>query len=168
MNQSVYIHYGKKKFDPLAFNPIENIAWRNKPKGGLWASPVGAKFGWKDWCEREEFADCKEENSFKFRLSDNANVYHLYCKKDIEAIPMQEGENLCYFTLPDFEKLLEDGYDAIEYHLSDEIPTEDCHDSIYFVLRGWDCDSILILNPAVVIPISDNEILAENLNENLI
>ena len=37
-----YIHYGCTSFDKLKFQEI---------KGGLWASPIDAEYGWKDWCE---------------------------------------------------------------------------------------------------------------------
>ena len=45
--------------------------------------------------------------------------------------------------LPDFEKLLSDGVDAIELFISDDR-------ELYWSLYGWDCDSILIMNPDVV------------------
>lgn len=45
-----YISYGLGKFDVDKFDEIQNVEYRNKPKGGLWASPVSAKRGWKDWC----------------------------------------------------------------------------------------------------------------------
>ena len=40
-------------------------------------------------------------------------------------------------------------YDAIELHLSDEV-TDDYLESLYFKLYGWDCDSILIMNPDII------------------
>ena len=51
----VYIHYGSKKFDTERFTPIKNCYPRNKPIGGLWASDVNAPFGWKKWCEGEQY-----------------------------------------------------------------------------------------------------------------
>ena len=51
----VYIHYGSKKFDTERFTPIQNCYPRNKPIGGLWASEVDAQFGWKTWCEGEQY-----------------------------------------------------------------------------------------------------------------
>lgn len=54
--------------------------------------------------------------------------------------------------MPDFEKAYYLGIDAIELHLSeDESP--DGMNGLYWLLYGWDCDSILILNPKIVIPI---------------
>ena len=44
---------------------------------------------------------------------------------------------------PDFEKMLADGWDAIEFRLSED-------SELYWALYGWDCDSILVMNPDVV------------------
>ncbi len=153
MKENIYIHYGHKAFDPALFNKPTNEYLFNKPHGGLWASRIDAAFGWKEWTEREEFCSCSEDNSFRFSLSKDAKVYHIYCKKDVEAMPLQIRQG--HYTLtPDFEKTLEMGYDAVEYHLSEEIEPENEYDGLYWVLYGWDCDSIVVLNPAIVVPIS--------------
>jgi len=34
------IHYGSNKYDPKKVLPITNKGLPNKPKGGLWTSPV--------------------------------------------------------------------------------------------------------------------------------
>ena len=44
---------------------------------------------------------------------------------------------------PDFEKLVSDGVDAIEFFISDD-------NKLYWDLYGWDCDSILIMNPNII------------------
>jgi hypothetical protein len=68
-----YIHYGHKFFDRSLFNPIKNQLFGGvKPSGGLWASPINAEFGWKEWCKAEDFQDIKESNSFTFVLTENA------------------------------------------------------------------------------------------------
>lgn len=79
-----YIHYGHKKFEPDRFKEIKNRDFWMKPDGGFWASPVDAKWGWKDWCESENFMDCDIENSFKFTLKDTANVIHIHSVDDLE------------------------------------------------------------------------------------
>ena len=55
---------------------------------------------------------------------------------------------------PDFEEIMSLGYDAIDYRLSDEVGAF-AFDSLYWCLYGWDCDSILILNKDIVIPITE-------------
>ena len=137
-----YIHYGHKHFSPDSFQPIKNESYRNKPRGGLWASPVDAPFGWKDWCEAEDYSECDERNASTFTLNSKANVYLISSVQDVQAMPRVECEITSMF-FPDFEKMLADGWDAIEFHLSE------CSE-LYWVLYGWDCDSILVMNPDVV------------------
>lgn len=137
-----YIHYGHTKFEPDRFKEIKNRFFFVKPSGGFWASPVDAKWGWKDWCEAEDFRECNIENSFKFTLKDTANVIHIHSVDDLEMLP-KIGSNVTDQVLLDFEKLCNDGVDAIELHLSDD-------NELYWVLYGWDCDSILIMNPDII------------------
>ena len=89
-----YIHYGHLTTEPVEndilpslvrlteksavfnkglFNPIKNTSF-TKPDGGYWASPVDSSWGWKDWCEVEDFSECKESNSFRFTLKEDARV----------------------------------------------------------------------------------------------
>lgn len=111
-----YIHYGDKQFNPNKFEAIRNEYLWVKPMGGLWASPVDAELGWKNWCEDNDFRECNEENSFKFTLSKDANVCHIYSVKDLENLPRQEllpehySVNRKY--LLDFENMVNSGYDA--------------------------------------------------------
>lgn len=137
-----YIHYGHKRFSLESFQPVKNEPYHNKPRGGLWASPVDAPFGWKDWCEAEEYAECDEANSFTFTLNEKANVYLISFVEEVKAMPSVECELKSMF-LPDFEKMLADGWDAIEFRLSED-------SELYWALYGWDCDSILVMNPDVV------------------
>ena len=152
-----YIHYGNKSYDPEKFNEIKNRkSCIPKPIGGMWASAVDAQYGWKQWCENNDFRECNEDNSFKFTLSEDAKVLHIYNTKTLEDLPMQELEEWQISSITktyylDFEKLKEE-YDAIELHLSEEEIDEDFNfmDGLYYALYGWDCDSILIMNPDII------------------
>lgn len=146
-----YIHYGSRKFIKSAFIPIHNERCFTKPFGGLWASPIGAKYGWKDWCIANHFRDCRENNAFRFTLSKEANVIHIYSAKDLEQLPMQ-AERGTLSVRPDYEQILKNGVDAVELHLSEEPPHE-WHKGLYYLLYGWDCDSIVILNPDIIVPL---------------
>lgn len=139
-----YIHYGSKKFEKDHFTDISNHPYMTKPFGGLWASRVNAIYGWKDWCDSSEFRKCKEENSFSFVLSENARVLYINSVEDLEGLPevrSNSGFPSSFKTL-NFEELKKN-YDAIEVNISWDR-------ELYFLLYGWDCDSILIMNPDII------------------
>lgn len=138
-----YIHYGHTSFDKEKFLPIKNRDFFVKPIGGLWASDVRAKFGWKDWCEAEHFRDCKKENSFTFVLSKYAKVLEINSVQQLTYLPkVKDPIELVTWTVLDFE-LLSTMYDAIELNISKDY-------DLYWKLYGWDCDCILIMNPEIV------------------
>lgn len=87
MQKPIYVHYGSTFFEPSRNFPISNHRNWSKPFGGLWASRQDATFGWKDWCEREEFRECDENNSFKFQLCDGSKVATIHCMKDLDCLP---------------------------------------------------------------------------------
>ena len=57
-----------KEFDSSKFNLIENQDFVNKPMGGLWASPVSSKYGWKEWCNAENFKTTTLKTFFDFKI----------------------------------------------------------------------------------------------------
>ncbi|MBQ9657636.1 MAG: hypothetical protein IJV31_02575 [Clostridia bacterium] len=138
----IYIHYGARHFDKNLFQEIKNIPFV-KPEGGLWASDVKAKYGWKQWTEDNCFMTDKyrEDNCFKFKLKENAKILMLKSKKDLEKLPKYNVPtfNSKLFNWLDFEELKKQ-YDAIEILI----------DQLYWELYGWDCDSILILNKEII------------------
>ena len=156
----MYIHYGKTSFDINKFEPIRNDTNFTKPHGGFWASRIGAAFGWKEWCEQEEFRECKIENSFQFQLNKDAYVRHIHSLADLHSLPriLNNTRPSAYdWCLIDFERCVNLGIDSIELYLSD------AYETLYYALYGWDCDSILILNPKIVevIPSAPNQILLQ-------
>lgn len=140
MQDKIYIHYGHAAFDPNSFKNIKNEQCWVKPIGGLWASPIDAKLGWKDWREAEDFRECIEENSFRFTLPD-ANIFVIDSVEKLKELPQISNPIWSSIsTLIDFKKCIELGYDAIELNLSAD-------PRLYWNLYGWDCDSILVMNP---------------------
>lgn len=157
MSKTRYIHYGSREFKSELFDPPRNRCNMTKPDGGLWASPVDAQYGWRDWCEANQFRECNEDDSFTFELTENANVIHIYKLSDLDDLPQCKDERLSFLSdwfVPDFEWLVKRGCDAIELHLSEEDRTG-CGflEGLYWSLYGWDCDSILILNPNIVVEV---------------
>jgi len=151
----MYIHYGNDHFDPDKFNQIMNLYLSNKPSGGLWASPCNAERSWYKWCKSEKFRIESFDKWFTFTLKDDAKILTIKTKQDLCEL---ENNGFCVdkytkirYNLrgfyPDFEKLAKH-YDAIEVYMSD---------TIYWGLYGWDCDSLLVLNPDCVVPDSNIE-----------
>lgn len=144
-----YIHYGHTLFDQDIFQPVKNQEWgAAKPLGGFWASPVDAERSWKNWCEDEEFRLENLNTSFRFHLKDDARVFHIYRSDQLQQLPELDTIIKVTWYCIDFEKAAEN-WDAIELHLSEEI-CDDYLESLYFRLYGWDCDSILIMNPEII------------------
>ena len=144
-NNNIYIHYGSSTFDNDKWEPIENENWI-KPHGGLWASKIDSTFGWKDWCERNNFELDQLKCNFTFKLKDDAKIL------TIDSINVLERLHKLQYTVTtlirdvyflNFERLLEDGYDAIDFQLSKD-------HNLYWAMYGWDCDSILILNKDII------------------
>ena len=150
MTSKKYIHYGHKHFKPELFCPILNEGRFTKPLGGLWGSPVDASFGWKDWNRDSRFVICNEENSFTFTLKEGARILFIADDDFLKGLPQLECEpTLSMWCTLDFEKLAEE-YDAIELDLSAD-------GRLYWSLYGWDCDSILVMNPNVVVEVERND-----------
>lgn len=143
MPDTIYVHYGSTLYEPDMFVPIKNEPLWVKPNGGLWASRIGAGRGWKEWCESEKFCDCTEENSFYFTLKAGAHVAEVRTCTQLDALPHLESKMHVTWDLLDFETMLESGIDAIEVFMND---------ALYFRMYGWDCDSLLVLNKNIIVP----------------
>ena len=146
-----YVHYGSNEFNPLYFTPIRNRLLFNKPEGGLWASPCNSEWSWYEWCKSEGFNLEKLDRYFVFSIKKQSKF--LVIKSHNDLVKLKENE-LCLdysstypFTKNDFylnfEKIVDLGYDAILVYIRDL--------TIYMDLYGWDCDSLLVLNPDCII-----------------
>lgn len=136
------IHYGKSELSAAAFNPIFNGDPFVKPRsGGLWASPVDSSFGWKDWCEGEEFRLGHLNKSVSFEIT--GNIYTIDSLDDLLKIPYKREPLIFKSDLfyPDFEKMAEN-YDAIYLTERGQARTRMTSPNLY----GWDCECVLVLN----------------------
>lgn len=153
----IYIHYGSEAFDPDAFKPIRNLPSFNKPTGGLWASPIDAETSWKGFVEFELEGRGRYDLSkhFCFRLTPSAKVAHIHSEEDMSLLEWRPTETSADFFVPDFEKMLLDGWDAIELHYTESGAgqTDLRESSISYRFDSWDADSILVLNPKVLFPV---------------
>lgn len=141
----ILIHYGATEYKPELVKPIKNRLFV-KPHGGLWTSPVDSKWGWKDWCESENYSNPREENSFRIELRPEAKILIIDSLSDLKKLPMVESGLRSFPLYPDYERLAL-GYDAI--HLTEK-GQADTNLSYPLSLYGWDCESVLIFTPTVI------------------
>lgn len=134
-------HYGSDTYLPEKVLPVQNSKWiKPKKEGGCWTSPVDSKWGWKDWNEGEQFAECNERNSFTICLKETAKIFVIDSLEDLKNAPLTDG----YSTrVLDFEAIAK-YYDAIWLTEKGQNAT---HFSYPLNLCGWDCETVLILNP---------------------
>lgn len=148
MTQIKCIVYGKSKFCPSKFDPIKNRAWI-KPKGGLWSSPIDSKWGWKDWCESEEFNIEKLSEFFEFTFK--GKLLKIDSIEDASKLPWikHPGFELSFFlsASPDYEKIVKE-YDGILLTEKGENQTRFAKGHSFY---GWDCETVLIMNPSSII-----------------
>lgn len=133
------ITYGCGNFDISKFKPIQNPEILNKPSGGLWSSPIDSEWGWKDWCQHEDWGDLTHSFTFTF----TGNVFVIDSLKDAKSTPWIDIY-LFKRRLLDFEFLVNNGYDAIHLTVNGERETR--FESVYS-MYGWDCETVLIMNP---------------------
>ncbi|SDW45607.1 hypothetical protein SAMN05216391_10861 [Lachnospiraceae bacterium KHCPX20] len=144
-----YIHFGDL-FDRKKIEPIKNRFAMTKPSGGFWASRnCKDGFNWIDYNHKVLDKWIGYEKHISFPLKKGANVVEIHCSEDLNSLPKIPKEKLpgdvrLEWTCLDFEKMLADGIDAIEVRGIAE------DRDLYFDLYGWDCDSILIMNPDII------------------
>lgn len=148
MKSNIYIHYGSDKYDPKKFIEPRNRNYWAKPFGGLWASNINAEWGWIDWCMSEEFNLERLQTSFTFGLKDDAKILLIAKLEDAKKYIIDSE----YRSISgiDFESIMNDGYDAVEL-----IHGNNYRELHFSLFNTWDCDSIVILNKNVIIPIED-------------
>lgn len=140
-------------FDPEKVD-IHNNPWRNKPMGGFWGTPEDSSNNWKNLCLSKKIRVESLNHSIRFRLIDGARVYLIDSEEKEETLPLQlidEATKLKGIReyqpkldrIYDFEALKKEGYDAVEISIS-ECPR------LFWLMYGWDCDSIVVMNPEVI------------------
>ena len=125
-------HYGASKYRRELFKPIENRKRWCKPLGGLWTSPIDSKYGWVDWTEEEDYG-CTDEF---FDLVFDGTVFVIDGVKDMLLLPWEAPEGGVLF----------DQMTCDAVHLTVEGERQTRYTRPYN-LYGWDCETVLILNP---------------------
>ncbi len=138
------IHYGNNSYDPSLVGSIINREWV-KPDGGLWTSPVDVEYGWDMWCEQQHYADCRIDNSFRLKFNAGTKIAIINSFSHLFALPKimvpRPFVGMKYYL--DFE-LLAQHIDAIWLTDTGQWATRNTKP---MNLYGWDCESILIMNP---------------------
>jgi hypothetical protein len=157
-NSTTYVHYGSNTYDR---GQHKKVSERNmyKPNGGYWASSMASEFSWRDWASKEDFCEYQDDDCVQFKLTPNARVLKLETPEDIEWLAAQYGKQRdhidvmgCFFGAPsslqriglgdvmlDWKSIAMD-FDGVDYSFS----------KLRNTLFSWDCDSVVIFNPAVV------------------
>jgi hypothetical protein len=124
-------------YEPSEFRSVENKN-HMKPKGGLWASPINCNYGWREWCDDNDFGD----RSTQFEIIFTGNVLVINSAADIDLLDWRD--DVFYRSIVDYEKLQGRGVDAIYI-------TEKGEQETRFLqprdLYGYDCECVLIMNP---------------------
>ncbi len=139
------IHYTKEiDFKPRHID-IKNGRLPSKPFGGIWASPLEAEYGWKQYCEEEasEFI-----NKYAVILTiDTSHFITIDSEADLRQLkwyknPVIESEYI------DFESLKNKGTDGVYLTSRGQGNTRLTHPRN---LYGWDCESVLIMNERCIL-----------------
>lgn len=152
-----YIHYNSDTFDKerlkRALTHDKKYRRRDKPFG-LWASPVNAKYGWKEWCEDEEWRLDRLDESFEFSLLPEAEILTINKLEDaadfILELRMHRTVNHAGMYSTEYcldLPMIYDRYDAMEVNMSNDFMS--FHDNEVFY--SWDVDSIVIWNPDIIV-----------------
>lgn len=155
LKNTVFVAYGTDKYDINKFTNVDvnNIfsLTRNKPSGGLWASPIDSEFGWGQFCNSEGFRLKTLANHFIFKVAPNANIYVINDINDLKTISTRKN----YFGILsiDFNYLLKNNFDGI-------FVTHQAASTLRQVadidgLDSWDVESICVFNPKIIIPIDE-------------
>lgn len=162
---SEYVHYGysSEEFDIGKFKKVRNLPFSTKPFGGFWASPTKCSriniihpFDWKDFCHDEGYQPIGKSlyKKFYFCLDVDSCIVTIENMDDYNALPKMVAENEATGRKEefiDFEECIRQGIDAIEYAYSIVHRDENIRDEMDMKMWGWDCDSILIMNPNIIL-----------------
>lgn len=164
--EMLYVHYGCKahEFHLEKCGKVQNHPVCNKATGGLWASPAGYLgsahqqkkkiFGWEEFCRREEYQPRGGlVSKFYFYVDTDANVVRIDKEEDCKWLPKRKifgAAEQQMWEYIDFEECVRQGIEAVEYCYSAAHASREQGEKMDRLMFGWDCDSILIMNPKII------------------
>ena len=143
-----YIHFGTNHFDKSFFKPITQRL-PTKPDGGFWGSPIDGKYTWEKWNIDNDYNDVSENSpKIYFTLISSARVLTINNEESFQQFDKKYKLPKTEFDLFDRYnwKQIANDYDAMEISISD-------YPALYMKLYTWDCDSICVFNPNVIIQV---------------
>ena len=173
--KQAYVHYGvtasefrTDKVDPVSGGSAPGF----KPIGGFWATPIGAEGGYREFAHSSGERYCDPGNAVGFYLNDKARVLTLNTDESVRdffidygvvwnATPYKEYIDGSAGKTPrpiemdlsvlsvDYEAVAKD-YDAVRLDLADASDL-----AVRAFADSWGGDSIVVLHPEVIEPITD-------------
>lgn len=156
-----FIHYGTEKLKKGLFKSIKNRRCWNKPRGGIWASPLNSNHSWRKFCLDENFNIGTLKKHILFKISSNSKIYIINSYLDLINLRKYfiHNTDIIFNEITiDYEKMMKDGYDGIYLTENGEYDTRfppcgryDC--SLMggkLDLYGWDCESIVVFNKDII------------------
>lgn len=153
-NRKIYIHYGSNFLNKDM--PMKDWFDNSKPKG-IWASPKYTNWGWKDFCENENFNTNKLELSFEFKLKRKSRVLKVKDFKDIKPY-LKEIKDRDFWWGEwwddgkyelDLDKIY-NNFDAMELFMSNNYGYFHNYSRIFTM---WDVNSLVVWNFDIIEPI---------------
>ena len=115
----------------------------NKPKIGLWASPINGGYNWHDFCMDAEFHMESLDKKVDFTIDDDSNILMINNCWDLFRTYRKYG--LKKFDLRCFDwKRIQKEYDGVYLNFSKIRKIKDKLSK--YNLTSWDADSICIWN----------------------
>lgn len=148
-----YIHYGSDKLCPELIVPGHSFN-PTKPNG-LWASPVNSGWGWKEWCESEQWSpeNFDWRKHFRFHLAEASKILEIH--KEVDILPYLEPkfitEKNCFGLKTDCTDRLNISKLTIEFDGMEVFMSENWEELHYSIFYSWDCDSLVVWNPDVIV-----------------
>jgi len=141
-----YVHYGSDTFEPARVT--ESVyCYPGKPPYGLWGCRQGGKYDWRSFCLGKRMLEAQLLTQFTFHLTPEARVLEIFRPDDVEAYMTQEWTETCRSRQLDFPRLKAayDGMELMDFRAWQRNPF------LHFLLPGWDCESICVWNPEVIV-----------------
>lgn len=141
-------------FKKEKFNRIRNCGFLNKPKGGLWCSPVKCEYSWRRWCENEDFHTERLSTYTRFRLKEGSKIYEIRTLEDwdklIKNYSYQPEKEIIPDWCIDFESLEKAGYQGCR--AIGDIVMDLRYDGRGTMtgLNAWDCESMVIFDYSII------------------